>query len=58
VSEPADWKRAQRERARKAGLCIVCCERKARAKKSTCAQCSAEAYERVKARRARIAAAT
>jgi len=51
-------KRAQRARAREAGPCLVCCERNARANLSTCAECSADAYERVKARRARLAAAS
>jgi len=44
-------KRAQRERARVAGMCIVCCKTKARRGKATCAPCSSAAYERVKTRR-------
>jgi hypothetical protein len=57
VSAIVKAKRAQRDRARDAGLCIVCCINKARKGKATCGECSAAAYERVKARRATAATA-
>jgi hypothetical protein len=49
----AERKRAQRERARKKGLCIVCCVSKARPGLTTCASCSEEAYARVQHARSR-----
>jgi hypothetical protein len=45
-------KRAQRDRARDAGVCIACCVAAARPNRVTCEDCSVAAYERVKARRA------
>ena len=41
----AERKREQRQRAKKAGLCAICCKRKARAGLTTCKPC----YERTKA---------
>ncbi len=48
-----DRKRAQRERAKAAGLCLACCYRKAKKGRQTCQPCADAAYARVKAHRAR-----
>jgi hypothetical protein len=53
----AERKRAQRQRARDAGLCVVNpAHGPAGENRVACAACSADAYARVKARRARLSA--
>ena len=47
----AEKMRAARERARIAGLCTVCCQRKPAENRAVCAECNAQAYERVEAGR-------
>jgi len=49
----AEKKRAQRERARAAGKCIVCRKRKARKGRVTCGPCNEDAKERMRLRRQR-----
>lgn len=48
----AERKAKQRARAKKAGLCIVCCQRKRSRGKTVCAPCNESAKQRVKASRA------
>ena len=50
---PAERKAEQRQRAREAGLCVVCCVRRAWKGRVTCKACYLTAKERLYAKRER-----
>lgn len=49
----AERKREQRQRAKEAGLCVVCCIRKAWKGRATCKPCYESAKDRLYAKRER-----